>query len=282
MLKKKGFFIITVVLLALIFFLQPFRSFVRNAAADFFYPFFSITVKLDNIVAKKSLSRKSKNELIAELHHQKEENNILAAKAQHFQALVQENHALRKQLGLKVNPYYNYIFSEIIYRDPVEWFNHFTINKGTDDGIEPGAIVLARAGSKNEFHKDYFAVAGRVGTVSKHTAIINTVVCNECDLSVFIPENGATGVIVGGKLSGSQLWSKISYLPRDLKYKPSSLVLTSGMNGLLTPPNLEVGRIMGKKRAAVTLHNNLYARAKMKPTVDLTHLRFVLILVKNQ
>ena len=124
---------------------------------------------------------------------------MLSAKCQHFVTLVKENHALRKLLGLKVNPYYNYIFAEIIYRDPIEWFNRFTVNKGTDDGIEDGAIVLARVRVKNNnFSKDYFAVAGRVGSTSKHTAIINTIINDECDLSVLVPENGATGVLVGG------------------------------------------------------------------------------------
>ena len=54
------------------------------------------------------------------------------------------------------------------------------------------------------------------------------------------------------------------------------------MNGLLTPPNLEVGRVMGKDVAAVSLYNSLFAEAKIKPSVDLNYIHFVLILVKKQ
>jgi cell shape-determining protein MreC len=73
-----------------------------------------------------------------------------------------------------------------------------------------------------------------------------------------------------------------SYLPRGLTYKPSSIVLTSGINGLLTPPDLEVGRIMGKNIAAVSLYNNLFAEAKIKPSVNLNHIHFVLVLIKKK
>ena len=280
MLKKKLIYIFIIFLIAFIMLFQPVRNGVYRITADFFYPFFSLFLKIENIVDQKALARSSKNSLTAELLKLQKTNSELSAKYEHLETLASENSELRKLLELKVNPYYNYIFAEIIYRDPVEWFNHFTINKGINDGIEDGAIVLSRINTDNTSKKSRFGVVGRIGSVSKHTASVDTILSGECKLSVIIPENGATGVLMGGGRSGREFWSKISYLPRDLIYKPSSSVLTSGMSSL-TPVNLKVGTIMGGKSTAGSVYNNLFVEAMFKPAVDLNHLKFVLILVKK-
>jgi rod shape-determining protein MreC len=277
MFKKNLIYIFIVFLLTFIMLFQPTRSYVNRIGADFFYPFFNLILKIENIVDQKALTRKSKNVLTAELLMLQKSNSKLTAKCEHLETLVNENSELRKLLDLKVNPYYNYIFAEIIYRDPVEWFNHFSIDKGSNDGIEDGAVVLARINTSKQFH---FGVVGRIGSVSKHTASVDTIVSDKCKLSVLIPENGATGIVMGGKRSGREFWSKISYLPRDLIYKHSSSVLTSGMNSL-TPANLKVGTIIGEKSTVGSVYNNLFVEAMFKPAVDLNHLKFVLILVKK-
>ena len=309
MLKKEIIYVFTVFLLIFIMLFRPVRDVVRGTASDFFYPFFSLVLKIENIVNRKIFTLKSKNDLITELSELQKNNYELSAKCDHLEEVVNENSELRRLLELKVNPYYNYIFAEIIYRDPVQWFNHFTINKGKNDGIENGAVVLARINTDNtsisepnpfsklgranqpqighsEFHgasyrKSQFGVVGRISSISKHTAFVSTIVSDECNLSVLIPENSATGVLIGGKRIGREFRSKISYLPRDLIYKSSSSVFTSGMNAL-TPANLKVGSIMGENSAVVSIYNNLFAEAGLKPAVDLNHLKFVLILVKKQ
>ena len=300
MLKKEIIYIFTVFLLVFVMLFRPVRDIVRGTASDFFYPFFSLTIKLENIVNRKITALKNKNDLISESFQLQKNNSVLSAKCDQLDEVVDENDKLRRLLGLKVNPYYNYIFAEIIYRDPVQWFNHFTINKGENDGIKNGAVILARINTDNTsvsepisfsklpktnqqkivYKKSQFGVVGKISSLSKHTASVSTIVSDECNLSVLIPKNGATGVLVGGKRSGREFRSKISYLPRDLIYTPSSSVLTSGMNAL-TPANLKVGNIIEENSAVFSVNNNLFAEAELKPAVDLNHLKFVLILVKK-
>ncbi len=279
MLKKRLVYILVILIAAFIVLFQPVRVAVRKKAADFFYPFFKLIIKVENTVSEKALMQRTKSDLIDEMTELKRENNELLAKCDHLESLILENNELRKLLNIDLNPYYNYVFAEIIYRDPVAWFNHFTIDKGIFSGIEPGAIVLARIPSEFKNDKSQFAVIGRVDSVSKHTALVNTIVSEECSLSVVIPENGATGVLAGGKRIGRDFWSTITYLPRDLIYKPYSQVFTSGMNNL-TPGGLKVGTLLNGPDA-INVHNNLFMEAKLKPSVNLNHLKFVLILVKK-
>ena len=280
MFKKRLIYILIILIAAFIILFQPARLAVRKTAADFFYPFFQLIIKIENTVSKKALMQKTKSELINEITELQKENSELLAKGEHLESLILENSKLRKLLKLDINPYYNYVFAEIIYRDPVAWFNHFTINKGIFSGIEPGAIVLAKVSSKFNNDKTQFGVVGRVESVSKHTALVNTIVSEECSLSVVIPENGATGILAGGKRTGRNFWSTITYLPRDLTYKPYSQVFTSGMNNL-TPGGLKVGTLLNTPDA-INVHNNLFVEAKLNPSVNLNHLKFVLILVKKQ
>jgi rod shape-determining protein MreC len=281
MIKKQSIYILIIFLLAFTMLFQPTRGVIQKTAADFFYPFFSLVLKIKNIVNQKALARKSKNILSAKVLELQRDNSKLSAKCEHIEALLNENNELRKLLGLKPNPYYNYIFAEIIYRDPLEWFNRFTINKGETDLIENGAVVLARISTDYPPTKTQFGVVGRIDSISKHTASVSTIVSDQCNLSVFIPENGATGVLTRGERNGSKCLAKVSYLPMDLIYKPFSPVLTSGMSSL-TPANLKVGNIMEEKdSAAISVYNNLFVEAKLKPAVDLNHLKTVLILVKK-
>jgi rod shape-determining protein MreC len=279
--KKRILYFSLISLFVLLMLFQPTRSIVRRMASDFFYPFLSLIQKVENVVASQGLARKSKNVLIAELYELEKTNSKLSAKCEQLDVLINENNELRKILDLKAHPDYRYIFAEIIYRDPVEWFNRFAVNKGENDGIENGAVVLARINTGDSRKESKFGVVGRISTLSNHTSSVSTIISDECKLSVLIPENGAKGVIVGGKRDGRKFWTKISYLPRDLVYKQSSPVFTSGMN-TLTPADLAVGSIMGKNSADVRVYNNLFVEAKLKPAVDLNHLKFVLILVKKK
>ena len=281
MLKKKIIYIVIILLLTFIMLFQPVRNIIRRVSSDFFYPFFSLVLKIENIIEKKNLARKDKAVLVINVLELEKTNNKLYAKCSKLESVVNENNKLRKLLGLKINPEYEYIFAEIIYRDPIEWFNSFTINKGESSGIQNGSIVLAGTINGSLMEQSQFGVIGRVETVSKHTAAINTIISRKCKLSVKIPENGAAGILTGGERNGNKFWSNISYLPRDLIYKPSSAVVTSGMNDL-TPANLMIGHIMKEGSGNIITYNNLFAEARIKPIVDMTNLKFILVLVKKK
>ena len=281
MLNKKTAYILFVFILVIILFIPNTRRVVYRFVGDFFFPFVSMVSNIGSYVDKKTDIRKSKAELIDEVVDLRKENTVFAAKSSAIDILTKENIELRQLLKLKTNTYYKYIFAEIISRDPVLWFQQFTINKGTNDGIENGALVIARTRANAAKNKNIdFGVVGRISAVSNHSAIVDTIINEDSRLSVIIPENGATGILTGGGRSGMTLWSKIVYLPRDLKYEAGSIVQTSGLNKFI-PPALRVGEIMGNEKADVNIYNDLYAQGKIKPDVDFNYLKFILVLVKK-
>jgi rod shape-determining protein MreC len=281
MLNKRVAYILLVFVIVIILFIPNTRRVVYRFAGDFFFPFISMVSNIGNYVDKKTDIRKSKAALIDEVVELRRKNDVLAAETTNTALLRNENIELRKLLKLKSNSFYKYVFAEIISRDPVLWFQQFTINKGSNDGIENGALVIASTKGKSKLKGNIdFAVVGRISAVSNHSSVVDTIINNDCRLSVIIPQNGATGILTGGGRSRMQLWSEIVYLPRDLKYKTGSVVQTSGLNDFI-PSALRVGKIMGEEKADVNIYNDLYAKARIKPDIDFNHLKFVLVLVKN-
>jgi rod shape-determining protein MreC len=282
MLNRRVAYILFIFVIIIILCIPNTRRVVYRITGDFFYPFISMVSNIGGYLDKKSDLSKSKTELIDEIVALRKKNTILAVKSTTIDMLRRENVELHRLLKLKSNSFYNYIYAEIISRDPVLWFQQFTINKGINDGLKNGALVIARTEEKGRYKKNIqFAVVGRISAVSNHSAVVDTIINEDCRLSVIVPQNGATGILSGGGRSGTQLWSNITYLPRDLNYKAGSVVQTSGLNDFI-PPALRVGKIMGKNKANVTIYNDLYTKAQVKPDIDFNHLKFVLILVKNE
>jgi len=277
MLNKKIFYFVFILLIIFIMILPPSRKLIYNVVSDFYYPFMNLALTARNNIKKKSITNKSKSFLINEIYDLQRINSELSAASSHLNTILEENNELRKLLDLKKNPGYSYIFAQVLFRDPIEWFTQFTINKGYLDGIEQGAVVVA----KTDRNKNSFGVVGRISSASKHTAMVDTIISNECNISVYIPSNGATGILSGGKRDSKNIWSKVSYLPRDLTYAPSSIVVTSGLNKL-TPPDLFIGKIMDLKYSPISVYNNLFIEAKIRPVVDLNHLNFILVFVKKK
>ena len=282
MYKKKLAYLLLISALLLLLVIPGTRRSVYRFCGDFFYPFLSMFYNIESYVDKRTDLGKSKIELIEEVTKLRRDNALLAAKASSIDLLRRENIRLHNLLRLKSNPFFEYVFSEIIARDPVQWFQQFTINKGTNEGIKNGSLVIATLnnviGKKGNLQ---FAVVGRVSEVSNHSAVVDTIINQDCRLSVILPGNGATGIIKGGGRTKEQLWTTLDYLPRDLEYKAGSIVQTSGLNEFL-PPAIKVGRVIGtKEKADVEIYNDLYAKLKVEPLIDFNHLKFVLVLVKN-
>lgn len=277
MLKKKSTYTIIVIILLLPLSFKPYRDLCYKLAADFFYPFLSAPISIKNTITAKSLLAESKQDLIAKVFKLQRKNIELEAKCKYLESFKEENDRLKDLLNIKPLPKYSYLYAEVSFRDPSKWYQQFVINKGEDDGVKNGSIVLVE--SKNgDGSKVQFAVVGRIGLLSKHTSVVYTLISNECQLSVKIPANGSTGILRGGERSGSNIWADITYLPKDLDYPPGSLVTTSGLS-TLAPKGLTIG-VIDTDRTEGSIKKGLYENARVELAADLNHIDCVLVLVE--
>ena len=182
---------------------------------------------------------------------------------------IAENRELRALLDLPAPRGWRRVAATVVARDPVSWNRRFRIGRGTDSGIESGAVVLAGG-----------HVVGRVSEVTAKTALVCTIADPTCRLSVRLPERNATGIL-SGRID--QHWTgvplcRIEYLPRDRSYEVGEPVVTSGLGGTL-PEGLSVGHLipMADGRSAETVRS-VYARARVRPAASFDWFHVVAVL----
>lgn len=279
--NKKNLFILSIIIIiGLILSFQTLKKAASKIVSDFFSPYLSLPSRIVDNMSNQSLLLRSKLSLAGAIEELQRKTNELYGKAEILKGMEQENIELRQLLGLKSRPEYDCIFAELLLRDPVYWDERFTIRKGLIDGIQVGSPVLAKVSKGDKENPDGLAVVGRIRTVTKHTAVVDTLISGETKLSVKLAESQTPGVIQYGGRNGNKFWAKISYLPRNIDYVPGEAVYTSGLSGY-TIPYLYVGRL-SENPDEIKVHDNLYIEAKLDMAANIDALRFVIVMVKKK
>lgn len=187
------------------------------------------------------------------------------------QEKVEENRQLRQLLDLPPPPGWKRLPALVIARDPVSWNLRFRIDRGVDDGVSEGNLVMV--GDE---------AAGRVVEASARSSLVATVADPEFRLSVRLHENRVTGVLVGGqqRVAGKrEKAALVDFLPRDNVYREGELVETSGLSGYV-PGGVPVARVVNwNRRKTEEIIDSSFARLRVVPVADLTDFRVVSVLL---
>lgn len=253
---------------------QSCRRAARRVAGDFYYPFLAYPSKTESAVGEESMLLLSKRTLVDKLTRRRRDNLKLSAKVAIQESLRLENAELRRMMKLPARGGYENIFAEIYLRDPAFWDERFSIDKGADDGVKPGSVVLAAA------ERGLAVVVGRVSETGRHHAVVDTLLSPHCRLGVMLPDNGAFGVTTGGERGSHGVGIRVSYLPKDLSYMVGGEAVTSGLSGR-TPTGLKVGVMKLDGLSVVRLENGIYAEGILTPAADFDRLRFVMVMVRQ-
>jgi rod shape-determining protein MreC len=255
---------------------ETLRVAFNRTVNDFFYPYLSIPADFKYYVSDQSLLMHDKRTLAAKLEQQLEENRKLAAKIAVRAELQMDNEELRRMLNLAPRKDYSFIFAEVMLRNPQAWQESFTINKGSNDGIVKGAVVLAPGRERNK----EAVVVGIVRNVSRHSAEISTTLNPETHIAAILPRSGSFGFINGGENAMSEGLANITYLSCTKIYTPGEAVVTAGAREEV-PPGLYLGQLVEIERIPSIFSSKLYLSAKVKPAADMDNIRYVVIAVKK-
>ncbi len=268
-------------ILFIVFSFTAVRNFTKRVVSDFYHPFFASVEAVSDKAASESLLVRSKSELADQVFKLQKDNDIMSAKMSVLNNLKRENAELRELVGVGKVPFFDCLTSEIVRRDPVRWYEKLVINRGSDDGVMEGGIVISKILRKDTGAAS-FAVVGRIKSVSRHESVVSTILSDDCSLSVMVSGRRAHGVAGFGKKTGRSFIVGIKYLPRDVTYSPGELVFTSGLSGL-TPSSLLIGKLSDDGQGKiVNIRDNLYAEARMEAAVNFDNLHFVLVLVPEK
>lgn len=280
--KRVSTVFIILVVIALLVLIQVFHRPLHRFTSDFYHPFFSPVQKVENLTAKQALMLQSKTSLVEEMLKLQQVNEQYSAEMNVLQEVKDENTALKDLMSFKPSPGFKCVFAEIFRRDPGNWNQHFSINKGAEDGIKEGNVVLCRIPKEKDSKYD-FAVVGRVSSVDKDNAQVETVISINCKLSVMLEKNKAAGILEGGTEQNGKPVMSVTKLPAFKKYSAGETVITSGLSRYQTPPLLLVGKVADNNGAPdIQVITNLYAKAKIVPAVDFDNLRYLVVLIPKK
>ena len=157
--------------------------------------------------------------LLAENEALKEQLSQMEDQARKAAALTKENQELRAALELKENNEgYQMVDGYIISWSSNDWSSTFTINQGTNAGIEEGMCAITANGE----------VVGLVSEVGSNYAVIKTVLDSSLEISATIVSSGYNGMVKGGYSTDHPDQLRMNYLPSSATIRNNDEVVTTG------------------------------------------------------
>ena len=179
------------------------------------------------------------------------------------EALAQENDRLRELLGLTQSKEdYQLVDGYIISWGSNDWTSTFTINKGTNAGLEVGMCAITANGQ----------LVGLISQVGPNYAVVKTVLDSSLEISATISSSGYSGMVQGGYSSGLAGYLRMDYLPSSATIRNNDQVVTAGST--VYPRGLIIGNVIdaGFDSTGVAKY------ALLKPAADIDTLEQVFII----
>ena len=192
------------------------------------------------------------------------ENQQLSLQVQSAEEAFAENERLRTLLDAQeryetLDP----IYAKVIARDPGEWFDTFSVNRGTSDGVSEGMAVVTGDG-----------LVGHVYEVGMNYAKVLTIIDSRSAVSCLVERTRDNGVMRGQITATSESAEcYVSYVQNIANIVPGDTLITSGTDSLY-PKGLMVGTVTAVSRAT----DNAGGYVIAMPSADFQHIEEVLIL----
>ena len=163
----------------------------------------------------------------------KEELSQVSQDIRDADAIARENERLRAALGLQ-NTYEDFKLTDgyIISWSSNDWSSTFTINRGSNVGIEAGMCAITANGE----------VVGLVTEVGLNYAVVKTVLDSSLEISANIAASGYNGMVQGGYASGLDGYLRMNYLPSSAVIRNNDQVVTTGST--VYPRDLVLGYVI--------------------------------------
>jgi len=163
---------------------------------------------------------------------------------------------------ISVNESMNPLVATVIDRESGNYFSVFTINKGTDDGVEDYMAVTMEG-----------ALVGYTYNVSATKASVRTIIDSEASIAALISSTRDQGTVRGTLGVDGTAMCRMYYLPDDHLPRPGDTVVTSGV-GMSFPKGIPIGTVRESTRGMES--NKSYI--VVEPSADFEHIEYVIVL----
>lgn len=147
--------------------------------------------------------------------------------------LQKENYRLREMLDFKERKDYELLPAEVIARDPSNWFETITVNRGSLHGVKKNMAVITSQG-----------LVGNILKVSRTSSRVLLLTDSRRAVSALVMrsrEPGDVGIVEGS--SGESVSLRMTNLPPEANIQPGDTIISSGLGGIF-PKGLVIGTVL--------------------------------------
>lgn len=190
----------------------------------------------------------------------------LEEKNRNYEDLIGKFEYLKGEAELMKNTDYLLIPAQVIGKEPGNWFDRFTIDKGSKDGIKKGDTVIQAAETEENIIQE--GMVGRIVEVGDSWSKVISLIDENSKISFKVIRTQDGGVISGsdGKLNGYLFDTKADIMKGDKLF-------TSGLGGIFVK-DLYIGEITD----VIKKDENLMKNIDIEPAVDFKKLYRVFII----
>lgn len=154
------------------------------------------------------------------------------------------------------------IICTVIGKSDSNYFSTFTINKGSNDGLENYMAVTISG-----------ALVGYTESVQPTMSTVRTIIDSEASIAALISSSRDQGTVRGTLGIDGTAMCRMYYLPDDNLPRPGDTVVTSGV-GMSFPKGIPIGTVRESTRGMDS--NKQYI--VLEPLADFQHLEYVIVL----
>lgn len=163
---------------------------------------------------------------------------------------------------ISANESMNPLVATVIGRESGNYFSVFTINKGSNDGVQDYMAVTMDG-----------SLVGYTYNVTATKSTVRTIIDSEASIASLISSSRDQGTIRGTLGVDGTALCRMYYLPEDNLPRPGDLVVTSGV-GMSFPKGIPIGTVRESTRGMES--NKQYV--VVEPQADFQHIEYVIVL----
>lgn len=220
-----------------------------------------ITEKTDNL--------KNLSEVMAENEALKNQVDELTAELNTVNLEQYELENLRELFELDQKyPSYEKVAANVIGKNSTNWFSYFTIDKGSDDGIEVDMNVIAGSG-----------LVGIVTDVGPNYAKVTSIINDTTKVSGMVTTT-SDNLIVSGSLQNMNENMTIEF--SNLNDSENEVAVGDPVVTSYISDQYQQGILIGYISSLTTDSNNLTKSGTITPAVDFEHIEEVLVILNKK
>ena len=265
--NPKYLFAILLVVCVLMIALSIFRGFHASAGSSIVNAVFSPMQRgingIGGFISDSARGSRDIQVLESQIEELKNENAVLKSRLTTMENNQSDYDDLLELTQLQEKyPGYDMVGARIIAKDPGNWYNTFTINKGSLDGIQPDMNVIADDG-----------LVGIVTKVSSTSSVVKSIIDDSSSVSGMISKNYDICIVNGSLNEIDSGLLNVEMISKDSTIVNGDEVVTSYISSKFLP-----GLLVGYISDVALDDSEMSYNAKLTPVVDFQHLSTVLVI----